>query len=221
MKWHENKYFDIKKGKSDKTLFVIGESHSLAMHYLHIHWSGTDYFCESRLIKGCMQWHLGNSSKNQYKNQFENILSALPRASKVLLTIGEIDCRLDNGIIKHKNKFPEKLIEEIIASTVENYLTYIIKNNSSCRHDIFIQGVPCPSIDAANYSNKEIQQLIEVIKKFNYELKEKSKNKGFGFLDVHKLTDRGDGFSNTIWHIDNRHLSPGGMLEAWNRYASV
>ena len=49
-------------------------------------------------------------------------------------------------------------------------------------------------------------------------LKNKSKEKGFNFLDVHKLTDRGDGISNTIWHIDDTHLSPEGFLEAWNRY---
>ena len=217
LEWHEDKYFDIDKGKNDKTLYVIGESHSLTVHYLRIQWLGVDYFCKAKLIKGCMQWHLGNSSKNQYKNQFESIFSSLPSASKVLLTIGEIDCRLDNGIIKHKNKFPEKLIEEIIDTTVENYLTYIIKNNFSCQHNIIIQGVPCPNIDTATCSKNEIMQLIEVIKKFNCELKKKSKHKGFEFLDVHKLTDRGDGFSNTIWHIDNRHLSPDGMLEAWNR----
>jgi len=220
LKWHEDKYFDVNKGKNDKALYVIGESHSLTTHYLRIQRSGIDYLCKANLIKGCMQWHLGNSSKNQYKNQFENIFSSLPNTSKVLLTIGEIDCRLDNGIIKHKNKFPEKVIEEIIATTVENYLTYIIKHNSSCHHNIIIQGVPCPNIDTATCSKKEITQLIEVIKKFNCELKNKSKQKGFEFLDVHKLTDRGDGFSNTIWHIDNRHLSPAAMLEALSRYAS-
>jgi hypothetical protein len=37
---------------------------------------------------------------------------------------------------------------------------------------------------------------------------------------VHKLTNRGDGFSNAVWHIDNIHLSPDGMLEAWRKYAS-
>ena len=38
---------------------------------------------------------------------------------------------------------------------------------------------------------------------------------GFGFLDVHKITDRGDGFSNLVWHIDSNHLSPEGIQEAW------
>jgi hypothetical protein len=53
---------------------------------------------------------------------------------------------------------------------------------------------------------------------FNKELKLKSKEKGFGFLDTSTLTNRGDGFSNANWHIDDYHLSPGGMLEAWRRY---
>ena len=43
--------------------------------------------------------------------------------------------------------------------------------------------------------------------------------KAFGFLDVHKLTNRGDGLSNRKWHIDGLHLSPDGMLEAWRQYA--
>ena len=150
----------------------------------------------------------------------ENIFSSLPTSSNVLLTIGEIDCRLGSGIIKHKNKFPEKKIEEIIVATVENYLTYIVKNNSSYQHNIIIQGVPCPNINTAAYSEKEVMQLIEVIKKVNCELKNNSKKKRFEFLDVRKLTDRGDGFSNMIWHIDYNHLSPDGMLEVWRRHVS-
>ena len=50
-------------------------------------------------------------------------------------------------------------------------------------------------------------------------LKNKSNNLGFGFLDLYKLTDRGDGFSNTIWHLDTNHLSPEAMYEAWRIHA--
>ena len=63
-------------------------------------------------------------------------------------------------------------------------------------------------------------QLIEVIKIFNFELKIRAEEKRLGFLDVHKLTDRGDGFSNNVWHIDNNHISPEGMIEVWSGYTS-
>ena len=132
--------------------------------------------------------------------------------------IGEIDCRLDSGIIKHKNKFPEKEIEEIIADTMANFIAYITKNNCDYQHHIIVQGVPCPNIDAGDYLEKEVTQLIELARRFNYELENKSRKKGFEFLDVHKLTDRGDGFSNGVWHMDENHLSPEGFLEAWRRY---
>jgi hypothetical protein len=219
LKWHEDKYLDVDKGKKNKNLYVLGESHSLASHHLRIQHSGVDFFCKARLIKGCKQWHLGNASRNQYKNKFESIFCSLPKYSHVLLAIGEIDCRLDSGIIKHKNKYPAKQIKEITRNTVENYLSYIVDNNSDCHHKIIIQGVPCPTIDRCiNHAEKEVMQLIEVIKIFNFELKIIAEEKRLGFLDVHKLTDRGDGFSNNVWHIDNNHISPEGMIEAWSRY---
>ena len=208
----------LKKEKNDKNLYVLGESHSLTSHHLRIQRSGFDFFCKAKLIKGCKQWHLGNPFRNEFKNQFEKVFFSLPKYSDVLLAVGEIDCRIDSGIIPHKNKFPEKEIKEIILTTVGNYLTYIVNNNSDCQHNIVIQGVPCPNIGIESHAQKEITQLMEVIKIFNFELKIKSEEKGLGFLDIHNLTDRGDGFSNNVWQIDGNHISPEGMLEAWSRY---
>ena len=220
LKWRKNKNLGVKKGKNDKNLYVVGESHCLTSHHLCIQNSGVNFFCSAKLIKGCKQWHLGNAFRNQYKHQFETIFFALPKHSYVLVAIGEIDCRLDTGIIAHKRKFPEKQIKEIISNTTENYLNYIVNNNSDCRHNVTIQGVPCPNLDVRNHSEKDIRQLGEVIKIFNYELKMRSKEKGFGFLDTHQLTNKGDGMSNGSWHIDDYHLSPEGMQEAWRRCGS-
>ena len=113
LKWHKNKYPGVKKGKNDKNLYVVGESHSLSSHHLCIKNSGANFFCSAKLIKGCKQWHLGNAFRNQYKHQFETIFFALPKRSYVLVAIGEIDCRLDTRIISHKRKFPEKQMKEI------------------------------------------------------------------------------------------------------------
>jgi tetratricopeptide (TPR) repeat protein len=217
LSWHEEKSLDFCNLKTDKTLHVIGESHSLGCHNLLVKSSGSDVLCRAKLIKGCKQWHLGNSTRNQYKNQFESAFYSIPKLSEVLLVIGEIDCRLDGGILKHKRKFPEKEIEEIILTTVENFLTYVAKTNSGCRHNIIIQGVPCPNINIGKCTEEELTQLIEVIKRFNYELEYESKEKGFEFIDVYRLTDRGDGFSSGKWHIDSIHLSPEGFLEAWSK----
>jgi tetratricopeptide (TPR) repeat protein len=219
LKWHEGQYFDSSTLISNKTLYVIGESHSLVSHQLPAQHSGRHFIGKALLIEGCKQWHLGNTNNNQYKTKFERIIHALPKASNILLAIGEIDCRIDGGLIKHKNKYPEKDINELIATTVENYLNYVVEINEPRENNIIIQGVPCPNINTAKLSTKAVAEHIDVIKMFNYVLKNKSKEKGFGFLDLHQHTDRGDGFSNAIWHIDAYHISPKGMQEAWGAYA--
>ena len=218
LNWHNDKSLDYSNLKFNKKLYVIGESHTLTSHRTLIQSLGKSYLGKSFLIQGCNQWSLGNFSKNKYKNKFENVIHSIPKASKILLAIGEIDCRLDSGIIKHINKFPKKNIKELITTTIVNYLNYVLKFNFCYNHTIIIQGVPCPNIKTKNISQDAVKQLIEVIKVFNIELKNKSKKMGFGFLDIHKLTDRGDGFSNNIWHMDTYHLSAEGMQEAWNNY---
>ena len=218
--WHENKPFPLLNKISDRKLYVIGESHALVSHGLHVKFLDKSFLCKSMLIQGCMQWHLGNSIKNKFKVKFENIIKSISNQSDVLLSIGEIDCRLDNGIIKHRKKFPKKDMMHLITNTIENYLNYVYKINSYYKHKIIIQGVPSPNIETKNISKHKILELINLIRDFNIILKNKSTELGFGFLDIHKITDRGDGFSNEIWHLDNIHLSPQGMLEAWKNYSS-
>ena len=220
LEWHQGKSLGASNLIINKNLYIIGDSHSLTFHGLNFQSSSNEFSCKAKLIKGCKQWDLGNSIRNKYKNKFESIFFSLPKSSEVLLSIGEIDCRLDSGIIKHNNKFPKKNIYEIIKITIENYLSYIFNNNISCQHNIIIQGVPCPNINKENSKKREITELGEVINIFNSELKNKTKEKGFSFFDIYKLTDRGDGFANSDWHIDNYHLSPEGVLEAWRRYCS-
>ena len=212
---HDNKSHDNLDIITEKNLYVIGESHALVSHGLHVKISNVDFTCKSLLIKGCMQWHLGSTLKNQYKNKFEGIFNSLPNSSEVLLSIGEIDCRLNSGIIKYINTYHDKDVTHLISSTIENYLNYINKINSNYKHKIIIQGIPCPNINTKNIPKEKIIELVSLISKFNAVLKEKSTEIGFGFLDVYKLTNRGDGISNQSWHIDEYHLSPEGMNEAW------
>ena len=215
--WH-NKSLNKKNNRNDKKLYVVGESHSLVAHSLSVKFANIDFLCEAKLIMGCKQWHLGNPNKNQYQRKFEIIFDDIPKNSHILLTIGEIDCRINDGILKHKKKKSLNYVKPLIHSTIENYINYVCKINSVYKHNIIIQGVPCPNIREDDISKEERSELIKLIRSFNSLLKTKAKENKFGFLDVGKLTDRGDGYSNKIWHIDEIHLSPEGMLQSWNNY---
>ena len=219
LKGHEKRFFNFKQNK--KNLYVIGESHSLVSHRLNINNSKGNFFCKAKLIMGCKQFHLGNSVANKYQIKFKNIMCSLPQSSEVLISVGEIDCRIDTGIMEHLKKYPTKNKRSVIISTIKNYLNYVYKTNRICTHNITIQGIPCPNIDISKVTVQELKDLIELIKQFNYILKYNSKKLGFNFLDLHTLTNRGDGFSNNVWHLDSNHLSYKGMLEAWRLHLSI
>ena len=118
LEWHGKVSLDRNFTKFEK-LFIIGESHALTSHWINVTFKNKNFLGESYLIKGLKQWHLGNSSKNQYKNKFENIFKSLSKNSNVLFAIGEIDCRLDDGIIKYKNKNSSYDINGIIENAIK------------------------------------------------------------------------------------------------------
>jgi hypothetical protein len=141
-----------------------------------------------------------------------------PRGANIMLSIGEIDCRVNDGIQKHIRNHPKKSQSELIQSTVEHYLNYVHQITISKSLHVTIQGIPCPNIDTNNVEQSDLLQLINLIREFNKVLQDETKKRNFDFLDLHTLTDRGDGFSNGLWHIDEHHLSPAGMIEAWRRH---
>ena len=224
LRWHETKSPVPIRRTPNKKLYVIGDSHALVSHQLSVQHSGNNFLCKAFLIMGCKQWHLGNDVRNKFKFKLESVFCSLTAGSDLLLVFGEIDCRLNDGIIPHRKKYLRKDISALITNTVEGYLNYIFKINNYHKHNIIIQGVPCPNFSHPKYPKGILKvqrtELIRLVRDFNMELKNKSNNKGFEFLDVHKLTDNGDGSSNSVWHLDDTHLSPSGMLEAWRLYTA-
>ena len=198
-----------------KKIFVIGDSHSLASHALNINIWGETFHCEAFLIKGCKQWDLAKDGSNQFKDKLNLIFKKIPNKSNVLLSIGEIDCRLDSGIIKFKEKYPKKSMDDIIENTINRYFKYISELNKSFHHNLIFQTVPCPNLETNSVSEDDYKLLNDVIKSLNNYLKLKTKELQHKYLDLHSLTDRGDGFSNNKHHIDAHHLSRQAMAEAW------
>jgi len=213
---HEN---DIKAGKIEP-LYVIGESQSLSAHAVKVRYNGQDMQCMTEWVIGCKQWHLGNDKPNIYKCKFEAVMARLPRNSKILLRIGAIDCRHDEGIITAWKKHPEKSLDEVIQATIDGFLQYVMAIAARYGHGIIIGGVAATNISLDSLTKTDAEQFVNLIRLFNETLKRRALAEGMDYLDIYALTDRGDGISNGEWHIDNYHLVPGAILEAFDKHIS-
>jgi tetratricopeptide (TPR) repeat protein len=201
---------------SDEVLYVMGESHSLSLHRIQVVFKGKVKTCHSKWILGCKQWHLGSDEANSYKHKFELEMARFPRQSTILLTIGEIDCRPDEGILKAWKKFPDKSLDEVAHATVTRYVRYVAGIAARYGHQIIVGGVPATNIPLNALAEDITEQLVRLIRVFNAMLKDQALAAGMDFLDVYELTDRGDGTASGQWHIDDVHLTPDAMVEAFN-----
>jgi hypothetical protein len=199
-------------------LHVIGESHSLCTHGVVVRIKGAPVRCKAEWIPGCKMWHLGNNKINKYKHKFEAVMARLPRASVVLLMIGEIDCRYDEGIMKVVKKYPDKVMAEIMQSTIEAYLNYVVFAARRHGHSIVVGGVPAVNIPLNTLTAQDAGQFIHFIRIFNEALRGLTRAAGTGFLDVYGLTDRGDGVASGAWHIDTHHLEPFAIAQAFEHH---
>ncbi|MBU3587816.1 tetratricopeptide repeat protein [Polynucleobacter sp. 31A-FELB] len=199
-------------------IHVIGESHSLPYSGLEITFDDQIMQCQSLWIPGCKQWHLGNTQPNQYKAAVINHFRSLPKSSTVLMAIGEIDCRPDEGIVKFMYNNPEMAIDAIVNETINNYLNWLVQANTEMQHQIIVSGVPASNIDFNKLEFISKLGFAELLSTFNEVLKSESQKRGFKFLDIFSMTNFGDGVSNGKWHIDEFHLSPAAGQEAFKNH---
>ena len=198
-------------------LYVVGDSHCLSLNGLPIKYRNIEFAATSKLIKGVKQFHISNERMNQFRRQFEIAWSQLPLEATVLLTIGEIDCRPDEGIFTAWQKAGEnKSLDEVAADTVGRYCDYIWQLAGSRQRDVLFCGVPACNKTLPNLSNEMKSQFLGMLKVVNAKLREFADEHGIGFLDVYSVTDSGSGQSNGQWHIDNVHLVPEAYSKAFS-----
>lgn len=214
--WQNNKkIYDEIEGED---LFVIGESHSLSLARLSFNMMETRVIARSKFIMGIKIWHLTSPNKTIQKNSFIARLNDLPKFSKVLICIGEIDSRVDDGIWKQYCKNKNNDIESLINLTVSGYINLLVKFKEIKFLNLCIQGIPAPTFVAMKKLKDSHADYLNFILKFNEILKKIALENNIRFLDVYKATVNSEGSSNLKYHIDAYHISPQFYKYEANKY---
>ena len=205
----ENPNFKKESNNDSKIIYHIGESHCLSFAHKKIKIDNMWYTIKPRIIFGTKAWHLGNTESNSYKSFFKYQVNSILDGSIVFLSFGEIDCRVDEGIIQH---YEEKggSLGSIIKNTVENYLNFTENEFKDRNIKRLYFGIPAPKINETKSEQGEKINLLRVniIKKFNIYLKSSLLKKNLNLADVYKLTSTSKGISNNKYHCDDIHLIP-------------
>lgn len=216
-KFHADNY---QEKSNSKAIYFVGESHALSPSSLRISIPNRDFHIKSIWVPGCKQWHFATDDENVYKHKLKKVFARLPEDAILVLAIGEIDCRLDEGILVASENDGTNDFQDTAKKTVIGYLNYIFHLNTVYRKKIIVHGIPAPNLRQRDYNMERYACLIKIIKIMNDLMYNKSIELGFGFLDVYKMTLNSEGTSNRIWHLDEHHLMPSYLDEAVQNYLS-
>ena len=186
---------------------IIGDSHCLSPAHQKIILDGTEYKCEPHLISGIKAWHLGNSAKNKYKYAFDRTLQKLDRCPAIF-TIGEIDCRSDEGIFSYHQKTDIPL-KGIIMETVDLFLKFVANRINGTGITSIFCGVPAPdNVKIQKLSEQDKEKYLFTVRQFNSYLLSQVQANGARFIDIYKATSGPNGTSNNKYDLDKLHLKP-------------
>ncbi len=188
-----------------QTAFHIGDSHCFSYAHKLIKINGIDYNIVPRITFGGKAFHFSIKKMNAFKAITKANFNSLPDASIVFLSFGEIDCRPNEGFISTAKKH-KKQIEDLVSDTVRGYVDWFAEQNQSKNHSLFFFNVPAP-IYNEKFSKEVNVKVIRTIKLFNNLLHKNVLDNDFNVIDVYKFTAGKEGVSNSLFHIDDYHLS--------------
>lgn len=212
--------YDKKKINKNNVIYCIGESHSITCSGQHLVYDNDIYEIKSHLIFGCKIWHLLDKNSLQYIS-FKNFINLLPKGSKILISAGEIDCRINEGIFK---AYTEKNInwKTNTENILNNYFEKVIIPLKQKGFHVLISGVPAPNSIKVNCLEEKLQQIYkDFISYFNNMLTSLCSSYKINLLDNYKYSLGNNGCADELTKIDNVHLTPETFAKALKHSSDV
>jgi Tfp pilus assembly protein PilF len=202
---------------NENALYILGESHCLSPAWTTVMHGATAMPVVPRFVMGCKAWDLAGPGSHDMKNGVRIAMSGVPTQAPLLIAIGEIDCRLQAGIIPFVEKAGADL-SATIAETVDGYVAFIANLATKRTGQTILQNIPCQFVDTNRWNTEQQRHLQLVIEQFNLRLLKQAKIHGLQVLDVHSMTHGSNGRASGDWHLDEHHLLPHYLQTAWDKY---
>ena len=185
-------------------IYHIGESHCLSYAHHEVIVDQQTFFISPMITFGAKAYHFAKQQENSFKVITRRNLDKIPNNSVVLISIGEIDCRANEGLIQAAQKTGEPL-EKLIQETVGGYITWFLAANEKNKHRYNFLNVPAP-VYKIQHTLSANQQVANVIRVFNKTLRKTLSDHYLELIDVYQPTANKTYFSNNRYHCDAIHL---------------
>eukprot|EP01060_Flectonema_neradi_P038450 TRINITY_DN8067_c0_g1_i1.p1 TRINITY_DN8067_c0_g1~~TRINITY_DN8067_c0_g1_i1.p1 ORF type:complete len:768 (+),score=192.64 TRINITY_DN8067_c0_g1_i1:342-2306(+) len=184
------------------TLYVCGDSHSLSPSWRTINIKGTEHLMVNSLVTGLKCWHLRKDAHFYPKYNFLNVVERIPKNSKVMMTVGEIDCR--EGILVAVEKGRYKDIEEGMNTIITIYIDNLLKLQKEKNFEIYVH----PALPVLDVTRKQVITFNDLLGKALAEHPKVKACKKIHWLDFYQDLLTEDNKFKKDYDYDGTHICP-------------
>ena len=185
-------------------IYHVGESHCLSYAHHSFTIEQQTFQVTPRITFGAKAYHFSKPEGSSFKSITRRNLDAIPDSSLVLISIGEIDCRINEGFILASQKTGIAL-SELVQKTVLGYVKWFLNANVSNNHRYTFFNVPAPCYRKEITLNAN-QDTANVVRLFNEILRKNLEEYSYDLINVYGPTKAENSFSHGLYHCDNVHL---------------
>ena len=181
--------------QKDESIYFEGPPVSMAGDSHVLSYAGLEHNnkkISSQLIIGAKAFHIASEKPNRYQAAFKGHIERLKPGSELLCCFGEIDCRIDEGIIPYQQKAGRNL-KDVVEEQVTNYVQAVSRFAPNL--DVTFVNIPAPVPGMGDRR--------DVVRLFNEQLSKLAK-----VVDVYAASVGDDGYAQAGKHVDQAHLKP-------------
>lgn len=196
---------------TSQKIHIIGESHCLTASEVVI----KNYHLTSHLHMGAKAYFYTLPEGESWQYQLAACIQKLPANDPLILTFGEIDCRVEGSIMRHLMTDPKYQLEAELEGMIARYTAFVKQSTQTRSGKVCIAGVPAPCAALQKHlDDARKSALPHLIASFNAHLSQQAVAHNLGFVDVYQATLGDNGWAREGMHLDDIHLTPAVMAEA-------
>jgi tetratricopeptide (TPR) repeat protein len=204
------------RGQAHGILYAVGDDHVLGPAHLLVPYNKGSVVVP-KFIPGLKAWHLASGEDNRQRAAFMTTLERLPRNSRVLISCGELDCRLADGIYDHLNRHPDAMMEQVVDRLVKGYVETVLAATGKRLPFVLFTTPPASALPAALLRRHQRQRFEAIQRRFCLRLRDICRNKRLVLVDLQRSTVDERGEVRRQLYIGQHHLLPQGFIEAFAR----
>lgn len=208
-----------------QTLYVIGDSHSLCLSGLPVVWNSKIAIFQGLPIRGIKMFHLGSGISKKYREYFRARIKTVTTNSEIILSIGEIDSRPNEGVFIEAFKTGlanPKGFEKIALATVTNFIKFVseeLAQSGLLKKQVALMGLPPIgySIKRGLPEGASVKQFVDVNARINLLMREGALAAGWKFIDLQEGSMKLTTQELASFRLDDFHMTPSFYqnVDAW------